>query len=90
MTTYIVAFEVSNETQKDALKEKLREDSSSTCPINDNCWAIISEDTPTTIRDNLTKVLEASDRVFVIRSGTYSAWINAYGEKNNRWLQEHL
>ena len=89
MTTYIVTFEINNTTQKDALKKKLK-DYTSYCPINDNCWAIISEDEPVVIRDNLSRIIEISDRIFVIRSGTHSAWQNAYGEKNNAWLKDHL
>ena len=89
MSTYIVAFEVNNATRKDKLKDKLRE-YRNYCPINDNCWAVISEDTPVQIRDDLDKLLDYSDRIFVIRSGTYSAWTNAYGDKNTEWLKEHL
>ena len=89
MSTYIVAFEVSDSTKKNNVKQKLRKYSGS-CPINDNCWAIISEDTPVEIRDSLFESMDKDDRVFVIRSGTYSAWQNAYSKKNNEWLQEHL
>lgn len=89
MSTYIVAFEVNDTTRKNNLKEKLK-GYGTYCPINDNCWAIISEDTPVQIRNNLDDPLISSDRIFVIRSGTYSAWRNAYGEKNDEWLKEHL
>ena len=89
MSTYIVAFEVDDATRKYNLKEKLKT-YGTYCPINDNCWAIVSEKTPVQIRDHLNEALINSDRIFVIRSGIYAAWRNAYGEKNDEWLKERL
>lgn len=89
MTTYIVTFEVADDSKKDALKENLRK-YSGYCPIHDNCWAIISNQTPTQILDFLGQVVSETDRIFVIRSGIYSAWLNAYNPKNSEWLKERL
>ena len=89
MRTYIITFHVKNSDKKTALKQKLAE-YDNYCPIHDNCWAIISEDTPAKIRDDLHKVIDSKDSIFVILSGTYSAWINSYGDKNNEWLKEYL
>ena len=89
MTTYIVTFEVSDASKKSNLKEKLKQ-YRTFCPIHDNCWAIVSDQTPTQIRDYLSQDFSPSDRVFVIRSGTYAAWINSYGPKNSEWLKERL
>ena len=60
------------------------------CPINDNCWAIVSDCTPVQVRDKLDQSLSDSDRIFVIRSGTAAAWRNVFGEKNTKWLKEYL
>lgn len=89
MTTYIVTFEVNDATRRSALKDKLKM-YGVYCPINENCWAIVSEQTPTQIVDYLATVLVAQDRIFAIRSGTQAAWRNAYGEKNSEWLKERL
>ena len=89
MTTYIVTFEVSDASKKNALKEKLKT-YGTFCPIHDNCWAIVSDHTPTQILDFLGQVVSESDSIFVIRSGIYSAWRNAYGPKNSEWLKEKL
>ena len=89
MSTYIVAFEVKSSKHKNKLENKLKE-YESYCPINDTCWAIVSENTPVQIRDNLKKSLESLDRIFVIRSGTSSAWRNSYGDKHSEWLKENL
>ena len=89
MTTYIVTFEVSDASKQNQLKEKLKQ-YGGYCPIHDNCWAILSDQTPVQIRDFLSSTLSESDRIFVIRSGTYSAWRNSYGKKNDQWLKDKL
>ena len=89
MTTYIVTFEVSDVSRKSNLKEKLKQ-YDGYCAIHDNCWAVISDQTPVQIRDHLNQDSSPSDRIFVIRSGTYSAWTNSYGPKNSEWLKERL
>ncbi len=89
MTTYIVTFEVNDDLRKNQVKEKLKQ-YRGYCPIHDNCWAVISHQTPNQIRDSLTEGLSASDRVFVIRSGTHAAWTNSYGSQNSEWLKERL
>ena len=89
MRTYIITFHIKNNDKQTALKQKLAE-YNNYCPIHDNCWAIISEDTPAKIRDDLYQVVDKGDSLFVILSGTYSAWINLYGDKNNEWLKEYL
>lgn len=40
MTTYIVAFEVSDASKKGDLKEKLKQ-YEAFCPIHDNCWVSV-------------------------------------------------
>ena len=89
MTTYIVTFDVSDTSIKRNLKDKLKQ-YDGYCAIHDNCWALVSDQTPVQIRDTLTGVLSESDRVFVIRSGTNAAWINSYGKQYDEWLKEKL
>ena len=89
MTTYIVTFEVNDISKQSALEEKLKE-YKGYCPIHDNCWAIVTDQTPVQIRDFLSSALSESDRIFVIRSGTYAAWRNSYGTKYDEWLKDKL
>ena len=88
MDTYIVTFDV-DDSRQELLRDRLKE-FRSYCPIHGNCWAIISDKSPAEIRDFLVEALSDQDRVFVIRSGTYSAWRNAYSEKHSDWLKEKL
>ncbi len=90
MTTYIVTFEVNDASRRNELKNKIKLQYSSYCPVHDNCWAIQTDQTPAQISDSLGEALIPSDRIFVIRTGTHAAWRNSYGEENTKWLKERL
>jgi hypothetical protein len=88
LNTYIVTFDVSSNYDA-SLKEAMKS-YGFYCPINSSCWAIRTEQSAVQIRDKLNSVAAASDKIFVIRSGTEAAWTNSYGPKNDEWLREHL
>ena len=89
MQCYIVTFEVSDEDVRGRVRERL-EAYGHFCPIHKYCWAIMSDEKPVQIRSDLAEVLGPSDRLFVVRSGTESAWWNSYGSKHNEWLKKYL
>ena len=89
MTTYIVTFDVDDTTRKDNLVAKLKE-YGTYCPIHENCWAVISSQTAVEVRNFLAESLDASDRIFVIRSGVVAAWRNSSSDKHSEWLKDNL
>jgi hypothetical protein len=89
MTCYVVAFEVADATNKIKLTEALKA-YRTYCPINSNCWAIVTSHTAAQVRDTLMAKIPATDKIFVIKSGVEAAWRNAYGQKNSDWLKEKL
>lgn len=89
MTTYIVTFEVNDKTRRSKVYEKLKE-FRYYCPIHENAWAIQTDKKSTDIRDYISQVMLADDRIFVIRTGTEAAWKNAYGNDHTEWLKKHL
>lgn len=89
MSCYIVTFEVADASNKATLKERLKA-YGSYCPINDNCWAIVTNQTAAQVRDNLMAVIPVTDKIFVIKSGVEAAWRNVYGQENTDWLKEKL
>ena len=89
MTCYIVSFEVKNEVVRDKIRGVLKT-FSGYCPINHTCWAVTTDKKATEVRDMVAELMEAGDRLFVIRSGTEAAWRNAYGEANSDWLKKNL
>lgn len=89
VSTYIVCFEVASSDKRNALTAALKA-YGFYCPINGSAWAVKTEESAVAIRDKLSLAIGASDRIFVIRSGTEAAWRNSYGPKNDEWLKEHL
>ena len=89
MTTYIVTFEVNDTTRKNNLAAKLAE-YGTYCSIHENCWAVVTSQTAVEVRSALDEALDASDRIFVIRSGTEAAWRNTYDDEHSKWLKDRL
>ena len=89
MSTYLVTFEINDFERKIKLKEQMKL-FNGYCPIHDNAWAIITEKKSAEIREMLSINLITTDRIFIIRSGTEAAWLNAYGLTNSEWLKKHL
>jgi len=89
MPTYIVTFEV-GAARLPLFKEALKS-FSGYCPINSTSCAITADSAKAVEVINILKAkINATDRLFVIRSGTDAAWLNAYGEKNDDWLKKYL
>jgi len=88
MKTYIVSFEVTN-LNAAAFVEALKS-YNGYCPISSVCWAIRTDKTAVQVRDHLRAFLAATDRLFVVRSGTEAAWNNSYGPKYDEWLKTNL
>lgn len=89
MTCYIITFETHSDATRQRVCDVLKT-YSGYCPIHTYCWAILSDKKATAIRDEVSAVLQANERLFVIRSGTEAAWRNPYGEKNSQWLKKNL
>ena len=89
MTIYIVSFEVGSADRITKVRSQLKS-YGRYCPINAACWAIGTDKSAVQVRDELLPLLDAADRLFVIRSGTEAAWYNSYGEKNDEWLKKNL
>ncbi len=89
MTCYIVSFQAKQLAVRQSLRERLKT-YSKYCPINNTCWAIITDQKATEVRDHLVEVLAPGDRLFVVRSGTEAAWRSAISPKHSEWLKDNL
>jgi hypothetical protein len=87
MACYIVAFEPVG-LAATTIRQRLQT-LDSYCPIHSYCWAVLTTMNAVQLRDFLSEGIPTS-KIFVVRSGTEAAWINAYGEKNNEWLKKNL
>ena len=89
MRCYIVTFETKSEQSLKQIKDALVS-YKIYCPINNSCWAIKTDEPATEIRDKLSGLLDKNGRIFVIRSGGEAAWLNSFGDKNDKWLVDNL
>ena len=89
MKCYIVTFDTESEETLKLIKQTLKS-YNIYCPINRSCWAIKTDESAVQIRDKLMAILDDSDRIFVVRSGTEAAWYNSFGDKNDEWLKDNL
>ena len=89
MTCYIVSFQAESEATRLKVREVLRS-YGTFCPIDNTCWAIVTDTKASAVRDNIAEVLESGDRLFVFRLGTEGAWRNAISAKHSEWLKKHL
>jgi len=56
--------------------------------ITQSTWAIVTDQRPKQIRDNLISLMPDESRLFVIRSGSFAAWRNVMAR--NVWLKKYL
>ena len=56
--------------------------------ITDSCWAVVSADSATAVRDKLQTCMRHCDRLMVVQSAHVAAWKNVMC--NSEWLQNNL
>jgi hypothetical protein len=89
MACYIVSFQAKELAVRQRLRELLK-GYGTYCPINNTCWAIVTDKKAAEVRNHLITALKAGDRVFVVRSGTEAAWRGMPTAQQGDWLKKHL
>ena len=56
--------------------------------ITESTWAIVTVDSAKDIRENLLQYIPTGGRIFVLKSGSESAWRNVIC--SNEWLKKNL
>jgi hypothetical protein len=87
MACYIISYDVREGGDYGPLIAAIKE-YGTWAHITQSTWAVVSEESPKQIRDNLAAHLAKGDRLFVVKSGTAAAWRNALC--HNEWLKEQL
>lgn len=85
MQSYIVIYETSTKTEK---FENYLKTLGTWGRITDNSWLVVSDVSASQIRDGLNALKSAGDRIFVMKSGYISAWINT--RASNEWIKKHV
>lgn len=87
MVTYLISYDLKKVRNYDELYEKIKS-YSNWAHINESLWAIITTKSASEVRDELKRVMDKDDSVFVIKSGQEAAWSNVICKKE--WLKNNL
>lgn len=90
MSCYIISFELSQDNRVKKLEALLGGIKSykGWARITYSTWAVVTDDKARDIRENLSKYITDSDRLFVLKSGVEAAWKNS--RCKNEWLKKNL
>lgn len=87
MNCYIINFEAGSNEDLNGLMLSVKE-YRTWARISDTLYAVVTDQSASTIRDNLARYVGEGGRLFVIKSGVEAAWRNA--RCKNEWLKKHL
>ena len=86
-TCYIISYDMAKGGNYDKLYDAI-ESYGTWAQITESTWAVETKDSAKKIRDDLGQYLPEDSRLFVVKSGTESAWFDVLCR--NQWLKEHL
>ena len=87
VNAYIVNYDLNRDKNYDALYEKFKTFSGAKRVLK-SCWLVMSVKTAEQLRDELLKVMDADDGIFVAKASGEAAWRNV--ECDPDWLYEKL
>jgi hypothetical protein len=88
MNTYIISYDLDSPGQKYEAIANAIKSCGNWAKINLSVWAVVTNMTAVQVRDHLWRVMDANDRLFVVKSGHEAAWMRALC--NDDWLKENL
>ena len=56
--------------------------------ITESCWAIKTDHSAVDVRNNLSRIIRSTDRLFVVQTAHIAAWNNTLCR--NDWLKENI
>ncbi len=87
MASYLVCYELVDNTDEDSLIEKLKSFGVWGRVIG-NTWVIQSEMSFIEVRDEISDYTGSSDRLLVVETANAAAWKNVLC--SNEWLKKHV
>ena len=87
MTCYIISYDLRNTRDYESLYKEIKS-YGKWARITESTWAVVTNKSAVQIRDNLSRVVDNDDRIFVVKSGVEAAWRNS--RCRNEWLRENL
>ncbi|MGG7671024.1 hypothetical protein [Pseudomonas sp. WC2] len=87
MATYLVCCDLNQEFDQDEFNVTISSMGEARQVLS-GAWVVVTEKTATQIRDELVTVLDASERLLVVKSASVGAWKSILSD--NKWLAENL
>ena len=87
MNTYLITFEIQDRNKISQLDEMIQQ-FPTWARITSTCYAVVTEESARSIRDRISSILSADDRLFICLSGRVAAWKNS--RCSNDWLRGNL
>lgn len=87
MNSYLITYDLRNNKDYTSLHEAIKTHHK-WGKVTESTWIVVSAKSAMQIRDDLFKVMDSDDRLFVLKSGVEAAWMNSICD--NDWLQENL
>lgn len=87
MTCYIISYDLRNTRDYESLYNEIKS-YGKWARITESTWAVVTNKSAVRIRDDLSRVVDNDDRIFVVKSGVEAAWRNS--RCRNEWLKENL
>ena len=84
---YIIAYDLHEGADYKALHDAIKS-YGTWARITESTWAVVTSKTAEGVRNHLGELMDAEDRIFVVRSGVESAWRNP--RCRSEWLKEYI
>ncbi|MCK4739199.1 MAG: CRISPR-associated endonuclease Cas2 [Deltaproteobacteria bacterium] len=87
MSCYIISYDLRNQRDYQSLHDAIK-GLGKWAKILESVWAVVSNKSAAKIKEELLKVMDNDDRVFIVKSGVESSWKNVICKSS--WLQDNL
>lgn len=87
MTSYVISYDLPEGSDYQQLIDRIKQ-YGTWAHITLSTWAVVTEDSATTIRDTLKSYIPEGGRLLVVQTAHIAAWNNAMC--TNEWLQKNI
>lgn len=87
MASYIITYDLRKQRNYEVLYEAIKS-YETWAHVLESTWVVKTTKSAVQIRDHLANHIDSDDGLFVVKSGTESAWHNVICK--NEWLKENL
>lgn len=85
--TYIITYDLINNSDYEPLYNAIKS-YGTWGRITESTWAIVTDRTPSMVRDHLLQFLKPSDRILVVKTANIAAWHNTLA--SNEWVKANI